>query len=144
METDPNCCYFAFEWAGLENSVYYTCINKKRLIKSVGKKNMTAAFIYDTSDEVFPILNNIVYVECADQKDVIVSPSKMKPPSLGVSQRRKKRRLTFKSFEEFVEENSDEVPQFKNILNKVLNFFLDFVGNTISFLSKVVKYLINW
>ncbi len=139
LETDINCCYFAFQWD--KDYVYYACVNKQRLIDSVGKKNMTAAFLYESSDDVFPILNNIVYVQCADNKDVIVSPSKMVLPSLDSYQRR--RRLTYKSFEEFVEENQKEISEFKRISKIVFNFVSDFFEYIVSFFSSFINNCIN-
>lgn len=143
LDSDPNCCYFTFEWVtATEEYVYYACVNKKRLIKSVGGKNMTAAFIDNSSDEVFPILRNIVYVQCADNSDVIVSPTKMVQPSLNTYQRR--RILTYKSWEDFVDDNDEEVYWFKKIYNKVSKFFSVWTGEIVSYLSNSVKYIIKW
>lgn len=140
LETDPNCCYFAFEWG--EQYVYYACINKVRLIDSVGKTNLTAAFLYESSDEVYPILNNIVYVKCSESKGVIVSPSKMEPPSLDTNQRRR-RILTYKSFEEFVEDNDTRDNSFfyeiGRLFKNVLKWVLKCIKYFVSFLSSYFK-----
>lgn len=86
LNTHIDCCYFAFQW---QTYVYYSCVNKRRLIASVEKSNMTAGFLYDVSDEAFAILNNILYSNCSDNSDVIVSNAKIEPPSLKLDQRRK-------------------------------------------------------
>ena len=92
LKTDINCCYFAFEWKNAGNTpenkyVYYSCINKRRLIASTGGKNLTSNFIYDVSNESYKILNSILYVNCSDSSDVIVTKKDIEPPSLETTQR---------------------------------------------------------
>jgi len=127
LDTDSNCCYFAFQWNNLEhNYVYYTCINKQRLLDSVKQKNMTAAFIVESSDDVYPVLRNIMYVECADQEGVIVSPKKMKIPTLDYSQRRI---LSFQSFDEFLDNNNNNNSfNLKNLVRKISDVFIYFIN----------------
>lgn len=137
LKTDPNCCYFAFEWQDKYEYVYYACVNKKRLIDSVKKNNMTAAFLYETSDDNYKILNNIVYVECADNKGVIVSnKKKMQAPSLNVYQRR---RLTQKSFQDFYEEIDENTPLYKKLYRKINYFFDEILYYVLDLFNNFIK-----
>jgi hypothetical protein len=93
LDTHINCCYFAFEWKNTteklnHNFVYYSCINKKRLLKSANDdKNLTSAFLIDISDEAFSILSRTLYVNCTDSSDVDITKGNIIPPSMTVTQR---------------------------------------------------------
>ena len=93
LDTDINCCYFAFKWKNPVNElnedfVYYSCVNKKRLLMSTfNDKNLTSSFLYDTSDETYTILSRILYVNCTDPSGVILSKSNMIPPKMSTKQR---------------------------------------------------------
>lgn len=129
LNTSSQCCYFAFKW---DIYVYYSCINKNRLILTSKKKNMTASFIMDSADDVYPILNNIMYSNCSDNSDVVVSAVKKIPPSLGTNQR-----LLFES-EEYTENYSN------NFLSVLKYLFLQIKLYLSSGYSEFLKYFLYY
>lgn len=81
LTTSDDCCYFAWKISGY---VYYSCISKIKLYNNWGYNNMTFAFVNGINNpQYFETLDRLMYSKCANNTDIIESPSNQKAPYVG-------------------------------------------------------------